>query len=547
MKYEYMVVFLRVQALSLLLALSLSSSWAGSLSLESGAQYQVLSLLAASVVWLSSGGSEESILSGNPLQVGGGTSSLRNSGQESQSRSKRTQNKWSVGWQISQPGQPGQSGLSSGSGGKKPPEGREGVTVKKTRSVFTELLSAMDDVISAFQVELDKDEELKLIFSFDLDGTWFQMRVEMDGLEDFAVEKGLRDEGLVWTNELLIKLQQKWYAKFARFHHKNKGRVLLVQNTARVLTNYREGDVPVNDPGPQSISLDMTNVRFLEESTFTEQLRAHEFRVNNSERKKILIPAPDILILGSGKVIQFDPTLEESHQRARVDINSELDGWVTKDWEEARVLLAGVKQTYSFKSAFSSKGLTVKAYASEASSVYSQEAFDWRGNHVVVTPLTDANNILKQAYFSDVTANKGSTLLMVLNILRRELVAEGKKPPLLFAFGDSLMDIPMLRPDLLMSSMADVSESAELLRKTRFQELGFASDLKSLGIFWVCSVVTSQEFFLRELRNLKVETALVHSRVVFGNGLGLLGLLQQAQKQLKRQLSPEHIHELQNH
>ncbi|WP_062268128.1 hypothetical protein [Endozoicomonas arenosclerae] len=504
--------------------------------------FQVISLLVSSAIYLGYNDTPECVLSGSPVQAGGGMSCLRGDGgvQSKQAESRVTKDRWAGGWSV--PVQ--RQDRKTGAGDKKPPERKQPAKSEMLWSVFDELLKAMDDVINGFQVELDKDEELKLIFSFDLDGTLFQLLPEFDGLEDFALQKGLED--LEWNNELLIRLQQKWYAKFTGFHHKNKGRVLLIENTARALTRYDEmGRPELDDSGVQAISLDMTGTHFFPESTRNERLKAINFKINERGMGKISIPAPDVLILGSGQVVQLSDELDGSFRRARIGLNDKLTAWLEEDWRSVSPLLRDVSQSYSLTSAFSSFGLTTRAFFPTVEGVtYLPDSFQWSDSQIVVTPLLVEKNTLKKIYFSDVTANKGSTLLMVLNMLSGELVKEGKKPSLLFAFGDSLMDMTMLRPDLLIFAIADASEIAEQLRSARFSELGYQPQLSALGVFWVCSVVAHNELIL-EGQNPRVEGSLDHPRVLYGEGLGLLSLLQKTLDKLKDQISPENIAELQ--
>ena len=393
-----------------------------------------------------------------------------------------------------------------------------------------------DQLIQDMKGELEKlgeyvqSQGVKLVLVFDLDGTLY--RSPRNGKEDNTLGLG---------GELFDVLQQHWFFLLDEFLGKNKAFFFLIYNTSRpyrILGPHDSGVATGREGSSIAINREKTTLWGPKGSNQRTLMR---FPTNSkhSTLDELGIPRPDALIVGNGAYIQLSTEHKQRLGEAKLkQVNDAIAQWLGSDRKAILDAVGNIIElTRSQKVATTPPLDLVWAFVSlwiqsrDLDNSRFESKFRLPELYVVATALRCSEGYIGGVILQNSVVNKGITLRVLLDLLGPSLLSDGK-PLLEVVFGDAVLDLPMLRPDIEIEAVAQLSEFSLLARDTRISfALGVATDRSNLAPIWHHSIVPDVTPFTG-FGNPTVTSAIRHSKVLEVRGLALLGLIRGMNRRL---------------
>ena len=371
------------------------------------------------------------------------------------------------------------------------------------------------------QLRLVKDQGMFVVLETDLDDTWVQSP---------------RKQQLLESDTTRAQEQQKMQ-KLNRFFADFSDVLFLVYNTARspkgcmMAPKKKFREVGINETGffPDGVGEGML------------------FKSLYGGRPKWILPIPDVLIMELGAHIEVRETIGGSGNISVAEaheLNKTIKGWSESDFQDLDALNRALKPLFSilggytlFKNClviadpiFFAKWSGVKEKVFEA-----QQSPSFSASFAPEMQVSGGNTVVK-GLGSLVSVNKGSTFRLILNkVIEKRQAEQQGSTPIVFVFGDSLLDMTMLVPTLEIKGFGPVNEDAITNRDTRFRQAGVQTGNLIDINWWEKSIIP----FGAMLSNSKccgeyIKQALSDPRVVVSDKWGVASLIKSMVEQLEK-------------
>lgn len=376
-----------------------------------------------------------------------------------------------------------------------------------------------------------KDEGIFVVFETDLDDTLVQ---------------NLGDQ-YEFSNEVAHKLELKRMEKFSNFAQSYSDSFILVYNTARTPT----GAFSSNSPQL------FREIGVEDSDTFEgSQREGMIFNALDEAHTRSLLPIPDILIMELGSVIQSNWLTEETGMLTNSEcytLSETLLDWTEDDRDELEKMkphlqkhFANIGYTHYHSSLkFSSSNRTPAWSAVQQDVTHFHEV--WPNSPVAFVPSMNfsGSQYVNNGRASLASVNKGSTFRLVLEkIIDRRRAQSKSTQAMVFIFGDTALDLSMLRPDLEIEAFELIGSAATNLRDVRFQTQGVMPLHLSDLSWWELSIVpTKSELGRGKCCGTYVDRVLSHPKITKSTGWGLTSLIEKVVGYLKHRI-PEPLDEI---
>ena len=340
-----------------------------------------------------------------------------------------------------------------------------------------------------------------------------------------------------FNHEKAHQLEQQRMEKFSAFARLFSDMLILVYNTSRSPTGtFSSG----SQQKYKEIGLDVT------EAFAGGEESGMVFNDLDQARTKWLLPVPDILITEVGSHVDSPRTTAESGVLSRDESRSlteKLLGWVKTDRPDMEKFKPYMEEYFNkisytrynnclkFKSDFPRPRWSVVKESVEGfhrncpeCSVAFVPRMFFAGSTGVDTGIASLASV-----------NKGSTFRIVIEKLIEKRRALGKSSKaMVFVFGDSSLDLSMIRPDLEIEAFELIGTSAIALRDTRFQEL-VVLPLNPLDLsWWELSIVPEKSDLGRgKCCGPYVDSVMNHRKIEKSKGWGVASLIRKTVEHIK--------------
>ena len=368
-------------------------------------------------------------------------------------------------------------------------------------------------LLKHFQTQLDiaKKRSIVMVFNTDLDRTFSQFLLQFEGFN--------------------AELEQGRMLRFHQFHEENKENLILVYNTARPPVNL----VRNTSDAKRGLSLQRTE-NF---SGTTEP--GMVFWLNDD--KKALLPMPDFLILGQGKLIEARDTSNSVYATVR-SLNLQIQQWTREDQPHLESLHTSLHskfcanpdicRTSLLADIEKSSGITD---ASIEDTINQRMATDSSPNASLA--YVQLRNAVERVHGALATVNKGTSFRIVMKKIIIPQYSRGKPRTtfMVFVAGDDLPDLPMLIPPSEIEAHGKVTPEAIKLRDDRLLTLDVSPLAEDSTSWWALSLIPTGSPLRRpNCCGEVVRQALSNEKVVKMRAPGIMPFIEHMTKHLKKHL-----------
>ena len=347
---------------------------------------------------------------------------------------------------------------------------------------------------------LNRHSETNFLLVTDID------RTLVHHFSDFSVEA----QEVLGTDGLRL-LQQSYFYHLNAFIHQHPN-LLLVYNTARPSLPFRFIDIATLNWEDSTLS------------SLKPRKRMLSLDVDHpGERYTYGIPVPDAIISGGGMHIALHPkhtSRMSSPLRDQVEgINETLASWVKKDFmavsQNLNTLLhtQGIENWPEFN--FHRSFLFLRHYNPGGRlpwRLFTQHGpLGKRYDFILKTRINKLEQI-DNMLVSDTCVNKGTSLRLLTKIMSQGGLFK-QRITYMISMGDSLPDLPAIRPDKEAEALGELSLYAQQLKASRLHEQLGPVYHHPHHVSWLCSVLFNAKSF-QEIGNEYIELILKHPRVL---------------------------------